>query len=215
MKNIASYIDHTLLNATATPEDIKTLCKEAIEHSFYAVCVQGQYVDLAEKCLQKSKVKIAAVVGFPLGANSTKTKVYEAKQAILDGADEIDMVISIGWLKAKEYDMVREEIEQVKSVIDRHVLKVIIETCSLTNEEKEIACELAYEAGANFVKTSTGYGGHGATLTDIELMRNVVGDKMKIKASGGIRNREIAEQYIAAGVDRIGTSSGVKIVTEK
>lgn len=215
MKNIASYIDHTLLNATATPEDIKTLCKEAIEHSFYAVCVQGQYVDLAEKCLQKSKVKIAAVVGFPLGANSTKTKVYEAKQAILDGADEIDMVISIGWLKAKEYDMVREEIEQVKSVIDRHVLKVIIETCSLTNEEKEIACELAYEAGANFVKTSTGYGSHGATLTDIELMRNVVGDKMKIKASGGIRNREIAEQYIAAGVDRIGTSSGVKIVTEK
>ena len=215
MKNIASYIDHTLLSATATPEDIEKLCKEAIEHSFYAVCVQGQYVDLAEKCLQKSNVKIADVVGFPLGANSTKTKIYEAKQAILDGADEIDMVISIGWLKAKEYDMVRDEIEQVKAVIDRHVLKVIIETCSLTNEEKEIACELAYEAGANFVKTSTGYGNHGATLTDIELMRNVVGDKMKIKASGGIRDREIAEQYIAAGVDRIGTSSGVKIVTQK
>lgn len=215
MKNIASYIDHTLLRATATPEDIENLCKEAIEYSFYAVCVQGQYVGLAEKCLQKSNVKIAAVVGFPLGANSTKTKIYEAKQAILDGADEIDMVISIGWLKAKEYDMVRDEIEQVKAVIDRHVLKVIIETCSLTNEEKEIACELAYEAGANFVKTSTGYGNHGATLTDIELMRNVVGDKMKIKASGGIRDRVIAEQYIAAGVDRIGTSSGVKIVTEK
>ncbi|HLS11368.1 MAG TPA: deoxyribose-phosphate aldolase [Flavobacteriaceae bacterium] len=215
MKNIASYIDHTLLRPTATPDEIKELCKEAEEHSFYAVCVQGQYVDLAEKCLQKTNVKIAAVVGFPLGANSMKTKVYEAKQAILDGADEIDMVISLGLLKAREYDMVRDEIEQIKQAIGKHVLKVIIETCSLTNEEKEMACQLAYEAGADFVKTSTGYGNHGATLTDIELMRNVVGDKMKIKASGGIRDRKTAEQYIAAGVDRIGTSSGVKIVTDK
>lgn len=215
MKKLASYIDHTLLNATATPADIKALCKEAEEHSFFAVCVQGLYVELAEKCLQKSKVKIAAVVGFPLGANTTKTKVYEAKQAILDGADEIDMVISLGLLKAREYDKVRDEIEQVKLAIGKHVLKVIIETCSLTNEEKEMACQLAYEAGADFVKTSTGYGKHGATLADIELMRNVVGDKMKIKASGGIRDRKIAETYIAAGVDRIGTSSGIKIVTEK
>lgn len=215
MKNLASYIDHTLLNATATPAQIKTLCAEAIEHSFYAVCVHGQYVSLAEKCLQKSKVKIAAVVGFPLGANATKTKIYEAKQAVIDGADEIDMVISLGFLKAREFDKVRDEINQVKLAIDKHVLKVIIETCSLTNEEKEIACQLAYEAGADFVKTSTGYGNHGATLADIELIRSVVGDKMKIKASGGIRNRMIAEQFIAAGVDRIGTSSGVIIVTEK
>lgn len=215
MKNIASYIDHTLLKPTATPDDIKDLCREAEEHAFYAVCVQGQYVDLAEKCLQKTNVKIAAVVGFPLGANSMKTKVYEAKQAILDGADEIDMVISLGLLKAREYDMVRDEIEQIKLAIGKHALKVIIETCSLTNEEKEIACQLAYEAGADFVKTSTGYGNHGATLTDIELMRNVVGDKLKLKASGGIRDRKTAEQYIAAGVDRIGTSSGVKIVTDR
>src|SRR5699024_1369212 len=157
--------------------------------------------------------KIAAVVGFPLGANSMKTKVYEAKQAILDGADEIDMDISLGLLKAKEYDLVRDEIEQIKLAIGKHVLKVIIETCSLTNEEKEMACQLAYEAGADFVKTSTGYGNHGATLIDIELIRNVVGDKMKVKASGGIRDRKTAEQFIAAGVDRIGTSSGVKIVT--
>lgn len=214
MKTLASYIDHTLLKATATPEDVKVLCEEAIEHSFYAVCVQGYYVKLAAHYLQDSNVKIAAVVGFPLGGSSTKTKVYEAKQAILDGADEIDMVLAIGMLKARELDMVRDEIEQISQVIDRHVLKVIIETCSLTNEEKEIACQLAYEAGADFVKTSTGYGNHGATLSDINLMRNVVGDKMKIKASGGIRDKKIAEQFIEAGADRIGTSSGVKIVTE-
>lgn len=214
MKNLASYIDHTLLRATATPEEIKKLCKEAIEYNFYAICVQGQYVKLAEECLRKSKVKIAAVVGFPLGGNSTKVKVFEAKQAILDGADEIDMVLAIGMLKAKEYDMVRTEIEQIKLAIDKHVLKVIIETCSLTNEEKEIACELVYEAGANFVKTSTGFGEYGATLADIRLMREVVGDKIKIKASGGIRDRSIMEQFIEVGVDRIGTSSGVKIVTE-
>lgn len=214
MKTLASYIDHTLLKATATPEDVKVLCEEAIEHSFYAVCVQGYYVKLAAHYLHDSNVKIAAVVGFPLGGSSTKTKVYEAKQAILDGADEIDMVLAIGMLKARELDMVRDEIEQISQVIDRHVLKVIIETCSLTNEEKEIACQLAYEAGADFVKTSTGYGNHGATLSDINLMRNVVGDKMKIKASGGIRDKKIAEQFIEAGADRIGTSSGVKIVTE-
>lgn len=214
MKELASYIDHTLLNATATPEDIKVLCEEAMEYSFYAVCVQGQYVKLAAEYLQKSNVKIAAVVGFPLGGSTTKTKVYEAKQAILDGADEVDMVLAIGMLKARELDMVRDEIEQISLVIDRHILKVIIETCYLTNEEKEIACQLAYEAGADFVKTSTGYGDHGATLSDIDLMRNVVGDKMKIKASGGIRDRKIAMQFIEAGVDRIGTSSGVKIVTE-
>lgn len=215
MKDIASYIDHTLLKATATPEQIEKLCKEAVEHSFYAVCVQGQYVKLALKYLQGSNVKIAAVVGFPLGGSSTNTKVYEAKQAILDGADEVDMVIALGMLKARELDMVRDEIEQVNMAIDKHPLKVIIETCYLTNEEKEIACELAYQAGAAFVKTSTGYGSHGATLADIELMRNVVGDKMKIKASGGIRDRKIAEQFIEAGVNRIGTSSGVKIVTEE
>lgn len=215
MKNIASYIDHTLLNPTATPNDIKKLCEEAIEYNFYAVCVQGQYVKLAAECLKNSDVKIASVVGFPLGGNSTKSKVYEAKQAILDGADEIDMVIAIGLLKARELDLVRDEIEQIKLAIDKHVLKVIIETCSLTNEEKELACEIAYEAGANFVKTSTGFGSYGATFADVSLMRDTIGDKMKIKASGGIRDREIALQYIEAGVDRIGTSAGIKIVTEK
>lgn len=215
MKDIASYIDHTLLAATATPEQIEKLCKEAVKHSFYAVCVQGQYVQLAAKFLKGSNVKIASVVGFPLGGSSTKTKVYEAKQAILDGASEIDMVLSVGMLKAKEYDVVREEIEAVNLAIDKHPLKVIIETCFLTNEEKEIACELAFQAGAAFVKTSTGYGSHGATLADIELMRDIVGDKLKVKASGGIRDRKIALQFIEAGVDRIGTSSGVKIVTEE
>lgn len=215
MIHIASYIDHTLLRATATPDEIRKLCEEAMTHGFYAVCVQGRFVKLAEECLRGSKVKIAAVVGFPLGGNTTKTKIYEAKQAILDGADEIDMVIALGLLKAKEYEEVKNEIEQIKLGIDRHILKVIIETCALTNEEKEIACELAYEAGADFVKTSTGFGNHGATLTDISLMRNVVGDKMKIKASGGIRDKEIALKFIEAGVNRIGTSSGVKIVTEK
>lgn len=214
MKTLASYIDHTLLKATATPQDIEILCKEAIAHSFYAVCVQGQFVKLAAQLLQKSNVKIVAVVGFPLGGSTTKTKVYEAKQAILDGADEIDMVLAIGMLKARELDLVKEDIEQVRLAIDKHILKVIIETCSLTSEEKEIACQLSYEAGADFVKTSTGYGEYGATLSDISLMRDVVGDKMKIKASGGIRDRQKAEQFIEAGADRIGTSSGVKIVTE-
>lgn len=215
MKKIASYIDHTLLKATASPEQIEKLCQEAVDHSFYSVCVQGQYVKLAEKCLHGSNVKIVAVVGFPLGGSSTKTKVYEAKQAILDGADEIDMVLAIGMLKARELEMVKNEIEEVNQSIDKHPLKVIIETCFLTNEEKEIACELAYLAGAAFIKTSTGYGSHGATLADIELIRDAVGDKMKVKASGGIRDRKTALQYIEAGVDRIGTSSGVKIVTEE
>lgn len=215
MRNISSYIDHTVLDAKALPADVIHLCEEAKAYNFYAVCVNGQHVKLAKQELIGSSVKLAAVVGFPLGANSTNSKVYEAKQAILDGADEIDMVISIGMLKAGEHDYVREEIAAIKQAIGNHVLKVIIEICALTNEEKKIACQLAYEAEADFVKTSTGFGSHGATLSDMQLMRGVVGDKMKIKVSGGIRDKKTALQYIEAGVDRIGTSSGVKILNEK
>lgn len=215
MKKISSYIDHTVLAANALPADIIKLCEEAKAYNFYAVCVNGHYIKLAKEQLMGSDVKLAAVVGFPLGAASTNSKVYEAKQAILDGANEIDMVINIGMLKAGEHDFVREEISAIKQAIGNHVLKVIIETCALTNEEKQTACQLAYEAEADFVKTSTGFGSHGATLADVQLMREVVGDKMKIKASGGIRDKKTAQQYIDAGVDRIGTSSGVKILNEK
>ncbi|SDR07367.1 deoxyribose-phosphate aldolase [Flagellimonas zhangzhouensis] len=205
---IAPYIDHTNLKATATPSDIKKLCQEAMEYHFYAVCVNGCYVSLAKEALQNSNVKVAAVIGFPLGAMSTEAKIFEAKDCVKNGADEIDMVINIGWLKAKKNDAVRDEIKALKKAIGGTILKVIIETCYLTDAEKEIACTLSMEANADFVKTSTGFGTGGATLEDVQLMKRVVGDKAKIKASGGIKDKATALQYIELGVSRIGTSSG-------
>lgn len=206
------YIDHTALKATVTPDDIKQLCKEAKAYDFYAVCVNGCYVSLAKKELEGSDVMTAAVVGFPLGAMSTQAKAYEAELCVKDGADEIDMVINVGWLKAGETDKVRADIKAVKEAIGSKILKVIIETCYLTDAEKRTACQLAKQAGADFVKTSTGFGTGGATLEDINLMREEVGDKLKIKASGGIRDTKTAKEYIAVGVDRIGASAGIKIV---
>jgi len=209
---LEKYIDHTNLKPTATTTDIEALCKEAIEYNFYAVCVNGCHVSSAKKVLRGTHIKIAAVVGFPLGAMSFKAKVQEAVDCIENGADEIDMVINIGWLKSKDYDAVREEIEAIKKAIGDHVLKVIIETCFLSNEEKEIACRLAVEAKADYVKTSTGFGTGGATLQDVALMKRVVGDNAKIKASGGIKTREEALKYIELGVSRIGTSSGPSLI---
>lgn len=207
------YIDHTILKANATPEDIKTLCAEAKEHHFYAVCVNGCYVELASTLLKNTQVKVAAVVGFPLGANSTNAKVAEAKICVEDGADEIDMVINIGLLKAGKIKEVEDEIALIKNEVGEIILKVIIETCYLTNEEKEQACIAAMNAKANFVKTSTGFGTGGATMNDVKLMKAVVGDQLQVKASGGIKDRETALKMIDAGAGRLGTSSGILLVT--
>ncbi len=214
MMSLSKYIDHTILKVTATPSEIMKLCSEAIENNFYAVCINGCYVKLAKEKVSNSEVKVAAVIGFPLGAMSTEAKVAETKFCIKDGADEIDMVINVGMLQSENYDYVEKEISAVKKATGNKVLKVIIETCYLSEEEKKTACRLAMNAGADFVKTSTGFGTGGATLDDVKLMKSIVGDTMKIKASGGIRDKETAEEYIAIGISRIGTSSGIKIVSE-
>lgn len=213
--NLSKYIDHTLLKATATEADIMQLCKEAIEYKFYAVCVNSCYVDLCNTLLHKSTVKIASVVGFPLGAMDILAKTAEARSAVLSGANEIDMVINIGFLKAGKYDLVEDEIKRIKRVVGKNVLKVIVETCYLTDEEKKIATQLTVNANADFVKTSTGFGTGGATLEDVALMKSITQNKIKIKASGGIRDYATAMQYIELGVSRIGTSNGIQIVSHQ
>ncbi|TDT72467.1 deoxyribose-phosphate aldolase [Hypnocyclicus thermotrophus] len=207
------YIDHTVLKATTTVNDIKKLCAEAKEYKFFSVCVNGSYVNLAKKELEGSDVKVAAVIGFPLGAMSKEAKVFEAKKCIEDGANEIDMVLNIGLLKSGKYDEVEQEIREIKEAIGDNVLKVILETCYLTDDEKRKACELSVNAKADFVKTSTGFGTGGATFEDVALMKEVVGDKAQIKASGGVRDFETAKKYIDMGVTRLGTSSGVLLMT--
>ena len=206
------YIDHTILKATASSSDVQKLCEEAIEHEFYSVCVNGCYVADAKHLLQGTDVKIAAVVGFPLGAMTTAAKVFEAKEAVENGASEIDMVINVAKLKDGEFEYVENEIRQIKEAIGDNVLKVIIETCYLTDEEKVKACELSLVAKADFVKTSTGFGTVGATYEDVKLMKSVVGDNAKVKASGGVRDKETAQKYVELGAERLGTSSGIDIV---
>ena len=206
------YIDHTILKATASSSDVQKLCEEAIEHEFYSVCVNGCYVADAKQLLQGTDVKVAAVVGFPLGAMTTAAKVFEAKEAVENGASEIDMVINVAKLKDGEFEYVENEIRQIKEAIGDNVLKVIIEICYLTDEEKVKACELSLVAKADFVKTSTGFGTGGATYEDVKLMKSVVGDNAKVKASGGVRDKETAEKYVELGAERLGTSSGIDIV---
>lgn len=206
------FIDHTLLKPTATPEEITKLCTEAAENQFYAVCVNSCYVHLAAKLLEFERVKVATTVGFPLGAMSADAKVAEAKKCIEEGADEIDMVINLGFLKAGLTKSVREEIASVKKAIGNKILKVIIETCYLTDEEKQLACTIAEKAGADFVKTSTGFGTGGVTLKDITLMKKSISPAIKIKASGGIKTGKEAIEFIANGVSRIGTSNGVELL---
>ena len=206
------YIDHTILKATASSSDVQKLCEEAIEHEFYSVCVNGCYVADAKQLLQGTDVKVAAVVGFPLGAMTTAAKVFEAKEAVENGASEIDMVINVAKLKDGEIDYVENEIRLIKEVIGDNVLKVIIETCYLTDEEKVKACELSLVAKADFVKTSTGFGTGGATYEDVKLMKSVVGDNAKVKASGGVRDKETAQKYVDLGAERLGTSSGIDII---
>ncbi|MDO5088747.1 MAG: deoxyribose-phosphate aldolase [Leptotrichiaceae bacterium] len=209
---INKYIDHTILKAVAQKKDIKKLCDEAKEYKFFSVCVNGANVKYAYEQVKDSDVKVAAVVGFPLGAMEKEVKVFEAKKAIEDGASEIDMVINIGALKDGEYDYVEQEIREIKQAIGENILKVIIETCYLTEDEKRKACELSLNAKADFVKTSTGFGTGGATFEDVALMKSVVGEKAQVKASGGVKDLETAKKYIELGVTRLGTSSGIEII---
>ena len=205
-------IDHTLLKQDATPEQIMKLCEEAKQYDFMSVCVNPAYVPLAASCLKDSGVKVCTVIGFPLGMNLTKTKIQEAELCIAQGATEIDMVINVGMLKAGHDDYVKEEIRLLKEVAGKLVLKVIIETCLLTDEEKVRVCRLAKEAGADFVKTSTGFSTGGATVHDVKLMRETVGPDMGVKASGGVRTHEDLLAMVKAGASRIGTSNGTKII---
>ncbi len=210
--NLERYIDHTLLKATATSWDIEKLCKEALEYNFFSVCVNSAYVSLAHSLVKDSDVSVCSVVGFPLGAMSTRSKVFETEKALTDGANEIDMVLNVGWLKSNMLTEVEQEISFLKKETGKRVLKVILETCYLTQEEKKLACKICVNAGADFVKTSTGFGTGGATFEDVKLMKEEVNGKAKVKASGGVRDRETALKYISLGVDRIGTSNGIAIL---
>jgi deoxyribose-phosphate aldolase len=211
---VAQYIDHTLLKADATPEEVDTLCAEAGEHSFAAVCVNPCNIRQCAELLRGTDVHVCSVVGFPLGATVPEVKAYESERVIWDGATEVDMVINIGALKGREYGLVQRDIEAVVHAAHRNraLAKVIIEAALLSDDEKVKACTLAKAAQADYVKTSTGFGPGGATLHDVELMRRTVGPEMGIKAAGGIRDYETAQQMIAAGATRIGASAGVKIV---
>ena len=210
--NYNKFIDHTILKPDASLEDIKRICKEAKEYNFMSVCVNPAFIDLCKNELKDSDVKVCTVIGFPLGATLPQAKALETREAVFEGADEIDMVINVTMLKAHQDDYVYNEIVKVRRSCMGKVLKVIIETCLLTDEEKVRACLLAKKAGADFVKTSTGFSTGGATVHDIELMRKTVGPEMGVKASGGIRTHEDLLAMIKAGATRIGTSSGPKII---
>ncbi len=206
------YIDHTLLKADATKEQITKLCNEAKEYDFASVCVNTSYVPLCKELLKDSDVNVCCVVGFPLGAMDSKSKAFEAKTAVENGASEVDMVINIGKLKDKDYDYVTKDIEEVVNASKPAIVKVILETCLLTDEEKVEACKCSMKAKAAFVKTSTGFSTNGATVEDVALMRKTVGDTCKVKAAGGIRSYEDAMKMIEAGADRLGCSAGIKIM---
>lgn len=209
------YIDHTLLKPIATKLEIEKLCQEAIEYNFKAVCVNPSHVAYAKELLKDSDVLVCTVIGFPLGANTTATKVFEAKDAIAHGADEIDMVINSGAFKDGNYALVLDEIKAIKAAIDDKILKVIVETAYLSDAEITKVSEIVVAANADFIKTSTGFADRGATLNDVNLMYAVTKDKIKIKAAGGVRSPEDLEVMIKAGADRIGTSSGIALVSNK
>ena len=214
-EQLAKLIDSTLLKPNATKDDVKRLCEEAKKYGFWSVCINPTNVSLASDILGETDVKVCSVVGFPLGANTTEVKALEAEKAINDGAGEIDMVLNIGALKSGDYELVKRDIKGVveaAKVSDKIIIKVILETGFLTDKEKVSACKLAKEAGADFVKTSTGFGPGGATVHDVKLMKDAIGKSMRVKASGGIRTFEKAMAMIEAGADRIGTSSGVAII---
>lgn len=214
---LANKIDHTLLKSDATLEELNKLCQEADEYSFASVCVNPSYVSFCKAKLKNPNVKVCTVIGFPLGSNTTQVKKFEAEEGINNGAEELDMVINIGKLKSGDYEFVYKDILSIASLTKskKLITKVIIETCLLTDEEKVKACLIAENAGADFVKTSTGFSKGGATIEDVYLMKFIVGDRLLVKASGGVRTREDAMKMIAAGADRIGTSSGVKIILDQ
>lgn len=209
---LSKYIDHTLLKADAKLADIKKLCDEAKEYDFKSVCVNTCNIEFCKNELKDSDVLVCTVIGFPLGAMSTKAKIAETKYAIEAGADEVDMVINIGRLKDQDYDYVTDEIAQIKETCGNKTLKVIIETCLLTDEEKVKACECVLKAKADFVKTSTGFSTGGATFEDVALMKSVVKDNCYIKAAGGVRSKQDFLKMIELGANRIGTSSGTKLI---
>lgn len=212
---IQEFIDHTLLKPESTEEQVKKICSEAKKYEFASVCVNPYYASLVSSELKGTGVKTCVVIGFPLGANTKEVKAFETKQAIENGANEVDMVINIGALKDKKYDVVKEDIKAVvEAAKGKAHVKVIIETCLLTDDEKVKACELSKEAGADFVKTSTGFSTGGAKAQDVALMRKTVGEDLGVKASGGIRDYKTCMEMIEAGASRIGASAGIKIVEE-
>lgn len=211
---INKFIDHTVLSQDADEKKIDKLIAEAKEHDFASVCVNSCWTKKCAKALKDSDVNVCVVVGFPLGAMDTKSKAFETKTAIENGADEIDMVINVGWLKSGRYSDVEDDIREVKKACGDKHLKVIIECCLLTDEEKVMACKLSEKAGADFVKTSTGFSKSGATVEDVALMRKTVGDRLGVKAAGGIRDGKTAVAMIKAGASRLGCSAGIKIIEE-
>ena len=211
---VAKAIDHTMLQPHATEDDIRRLCDEAVQYGFAAVCINPIYVPLAYRLLSGSGVNVCTVVGFPIGSTFKEVKVEEASRAVEEGASEVDMVISLPMLRSRRYDYVEEEIREIKRAIGDNILKVIIECCYLTDEEKIAASRIAERAGADFVKTSTGFGPSGAKIEDVKLLRSVLPPHVKIKAAGGIRTGEQALSFLEAGADRIGTSSGTSIIEE-
>ena len=212
----AKMIDHTLLKPEATKEQVKNLCEEAVQYGFHSVCVNSSFVYYCTELLKDSDVKVCTVIGFPLGAMSTAGKAAEAQAAVADGAEELDMVIHVGMIKSGDWDYVKQDIASVvEAAGDKASVKVILETCLLTDEEKRKACMICKEAGASFVKTSTGFSNGGATVKDVALMREAVGSDMGVKASGGIRSFQDARAMVEAGADRIGASSGIAIIREQ
>lgn len=213
--NYAAMIDHTLLKPEATKEQVRTICEEAVKYGFHSVCVNSSFVYYCASLLKNTDVKVCTVIGFPLGAMSTAGKAAEAKAAVADGAGELDMVIHVGMIKSGDWDYVKQDIASVVEAADGQALvKVILETCLLTDEEKEKACRICLEAGADYVKTSTGFSSGGATVEDVALMRRTVGDNAGVKASGGIRTLADVKAMTRAGASRIGASAGIAIVKE-
>lgn len=211
-EEILKKVDHTNLNQIAVWDDIKKICDEAIKYNVASACIPPCYVEQAKRYVG-DKLKICTVIGFPNGYNTTDVKVYETKKAIKDGADEIDMVINIGYLKDKKYDYIENEIKEIKKACENHILKVIIETCLLTEEEKIKMCRIVKESGADFIKTSTGFSSMGATFEDIKLFKeNLIGSNVKIKAAGGIKSFEDAQEFVNLGADRLGTSRLIKLM---
>ncbi|MEO0234329.1 MAG: deoxyribose-phosphate aldolase [candidate division WOR-3 bacterium] len=214
MKDLNRYIDHTLLKPEATFEDIRRLCEEAKNFKFFSVCVNQSYIEYAKSILKESDVKVCTVVGFPLGATDIETKLYETKRSFDLGADEIDMVMNIGYMKSKKYDHILNEVKKIKNICGDRILKVIVETCLLDQEEKKKILEILIESKADFIKTSTGFSTSGAKIEDIKLFKNLGDNRIKIKASGGIRDLKTAVEMINNGASRIGSSNSVKIMGE-